>query len=80
VSVDGSDAALKVQLPPCVWEFYACRALHGRCEARMRPAFMRADRIFLLGNRSALLSPMAGSRGTLQDVLNSHLRVGQVDR
>lgn len=69
--------AMKVQMPACPWEFYICKVLQGRVAAAMRPMFLDADRLYLLSDCSVMLIPY-GQHGTLQDLLNSHLRAGQV--
>lgn len=69
--------AMKVQMPACPWEFYICKVLQGRVAAAMRPMFLDADRLYLLSGCSVMLNPY-GQHGTLQDLLNSHLRAGKV--
>ena len=69
--------AMKVQSPPCPWEFYMCKVLQGRVPPVSRSSFLRADMLYLLPKHSVMLSPY-GKRGTLQDLLNAYLRKGKV--
>lgn len=69
--------ALKLQSPPCPWEFYICKVLQGRLPPASRSLFLNAQMLYLLPDHSAMLTPF-GQRGTLQDLLNSYLRKGKV--
>lgn len=70
--------AMKVQMPACPWEFYICKVLQGRVAPAMQSMFLGADRLYLLSDRSVMLNPYS-QHGTLQDLLNSHLRDGKVN-
>ena len=72
-----SSHAMKVQSPPCPWEFYVCKVLQGRVPPVYRSLFLRADMLYLLPSHSIMLTPY-GRRGTLQDMLNAYLRKGKV--
>lgn len=69
--------ALKIQSPPCPWEFYICKVLQGRLPPASRSLFLNAHSLYLLPDHSVMLTPF-GQRGTLQDLLNSYLRKGKV--
>lgn len=69
--------AMKVQSPPCPWEFYICKVLQGRVAPVSRSLFLSADMLYLLPKHSVMLTPY-GRRGTLQDMLNAYLRKGKV--
>ena len=71
------EQAMKVQKPACPWEFYICKVLQGRITPAMRPMIMEADRLYMLPNCSVLLSRYE-RHGTLQDLLNAHLKAGKV--
>jgi hypothetical protein len=68
---------MKVQSPPCPWEFYICKVLQGRVAPVSRSLFLSADMLYLLPKHSVMLTPY-GRRGTLQDMLNAYLRKGKV--
>jgi len=69
--------AMKVQSPPCPWEFYICKVLQGRVPPVSRSMFLSADMLYLLPKHSVMLTPY-GRRGTLQDMMNAYLRKGKV--
>ncbi|KAK9809232.1 hypothetical protein WJX72_011796 [[Myrmecia] bisecta] len=71
-----SPVALKLQAPACAWEFYICKALRGRATPALRSCFVDARRLFLAPDLSVLETP-AGQQGTLQDLVNIHLKAGQ---
>lgn len=77
VEHEGSRAALKLQRPPCVWEFYVLRALHTRCPPTSRCLFGTALRLFNMPTSTGLLLSL-GRHGTLQDLVNAHLRAKMV--
>ncbi len=68
---------MKVQSPPFPWEFYICKVLQGRVSPVTRNLFLKADMLYLMPDRSVMLTPY-GKRGTLQDMLNAYLRKGKV--
>ncbi|KAL0028930.1 hypothetical protein WJX77_006541 [Trebouxia sp. C0004] len=68
--------AMKIQSPPCPWEFYICKVLQGRIAPVSRSLFLSADMLYLLPKHSVMLTPY-GRRGTLQDLLNAYLRKGK---
>ena len=67
---DGVDVALKVEYPPCPWEFLLCKIIEGRSAPdaclTVNPTKM------LLHERFSVLVMPRGS-GTLQDLLNMYL-------
>lgn len=72
-----SVCAMKVQAPACPWEFYICKALQGRVAPAMQAMFLDATRLYLSPASSVMLTPY-GQHGTLQDLLNAHLKAGKV--
>ena len=73
VEHEGSRVALKLQRPPCAWEFHVLRTLHERCPPPSRCLFGTALRLFNMPTSTALLLSL-GRYGTLQDLVNGHLR------
>lgn len=74
---EGSVAALKLQQPPCAWEFVVLRVLHERCPPASRCLFGRALRLYNMPASTGLLLSL-GRHGTLQDLVNAHLRAKTV--
>lgn len=70
-----SDVALKVEAPPCPWEWYICRALQGRLPADQRQAFIDPS-VLLLGSRCSVLVQPYSRHGSLQQALNLFLAAG----
>ena len=75
--VDGecADVALKVESPPCLWEWYVCRALQGRLPADLRAGFIDPCALLLGARMSVLVAPF-GCHGSLQEALNLYLAAG----
>eukprot|EP00890_Picochlorum_soloecismus_P001373 jgi/Picsp_1/2236/NSC_05700-R1_protein len=72
---DETRLAVKVEYPTCPWEWLLCKALAGRNEQRDLSVLM--PKIMCLGNElSAMVMPLC-EYGTLQDLLNDHLKVGK---
>ena len=72
---DGTRLAVKVEYPPCPWEWLLCKALAGRNDERDVSVVMPT--IMCLGSEfSAMVMPLC-ENGTLQDLLNNHLKVGK---
>lgn len=70
-------AALKLQQPSCAWEFFVLRLLHMRCHPAAQCLFATAQQLFLFPNASGLLLAL-GTHGTLQELVNTHLRAKMV--
>ncbi len=68
---DGSEIALKVEYPPCPWEWFLCKALEGRTSPNtcrmLRPCKM------LLSEKFSIIIMEKSKCGTLQDLLNRYL-------
>lgn len=72
---DGTRLAVKVEYPPCPWEWLLCKALAGRNDQTDVCVVMPT--IMCLGSEfSAIVMPLC-EYGTLQDLLNDHLKVGK---
>lgn len=71
VNEDGSELALKLEYPPCPWEWLLCKALEGRAAPDacriVRPVKM------LLSEKFSIIVMPKSTRGTLQDLLNRYL-------
>lgn len=72
----GSTVALKVESPPCPWEWYICRVVAGRVPEASRPAFVNPSALFL-GAQASVLEMPCSRRGSLQELLNVFLARGQ---
>jgi checkpoint serine/threonine-protein kinase len=70
------DVALKLESPPCPWEWYLCRAVQGRVPPAARAAFLDPHALLLGAGASVLVMPR-GRHGSVQDLLNLFLRRGQ---
>jgi len=71
ISSDGSEIALKLEYPPCPWEWLLCKALEGRV-APEKSALLGPSMMLLSENFSVIVMPK-GEHGTLQDLLNRFL-------
>ncbi|MCO5594281.1 hypothetical protein L7F22_048310 [Adiantum nelumboides] len=67
---------LKIQRPPCPWEFYIYSQLNKRIPQEERASYGRAWKMHVYGDCSIMVCAY-GERGTLQDVVNSYLAIGQ---
>jgi serine/threonine protein kinase len=67
---DGLDVALKVEHPPCPWEFLLCKVIEGR-SAPEACRTVNPTKMLLHKNFSCLVMPRGS--GTLQDLLNRYL-------
>ncbi|KAH7306839.1 hypothetical protein KP509_22G033700 [Ceratopteris richardii] len=67
---------LKIQRPPCPWEFYIYSQLNKRIPEEERSSFGRAWKMHMYDDCSIMVCAY-GERGTLQDVVNSYLATGQ---
>lgn len=76
VDGDCADVALKVEAPPCPWEWYICKALQGRVPLAARHLFIDPQAL-LLGECSSVLVLPLGAHGSLQAALNLYLMRGQ---
>eukprot|EP00899_Mesostigma_viride_P020539 jgi/Mesvir1/28487/Mv15902-RA.5 len=68
--------ALKIQSPPCPWEFYICRQLAIRIPETERPAFLGVHSMHVWGDASVMAMRLQEG-GTLQDVINAYLKGGK---
>lgn len=68
--------ALKIQRPACPWEFYMYRQLDERILTDERSSFGSAWKVHLYSDCSILVCDYL-EHGTLQDVINSYLVIGQ---
>ncbi|KAJ8627795.1 hypothetical protein MRB53_021102 [Persea americana] len=68
--------ALKIQKPAFPWEFYMYRQLDKRVSDDKRPSFGFAHRVHIYADCSILVCDYE-AHGTLQDVINSYLVIGQ---
>jgi len=74
-AVDGTRLAVKVEYPPCPWEWLLCKALAGRNDKKDLSILMPTT--MCLGSElSAMVMPLC-EFGTLQDLLNGHLKLGK---
>ena len=71
IGSDGSDIALKLEYPPCPWEWLLCKALEGRV-APEKTAVLGLSMMLLSEEFSVIVMPK-GQHGTLQDLLNRFL-------
>jgi len=71
ISSDGSEIALKLEYPPCPWEWLLCKALEGRV-APEKSALLGPSMMLLSEDFSVIVMPK-GEHGTLQDLLNRFL-------
>lgn len=69
--LDGSEIALKLEYPPCPWEWLLCKALEGRT-APEACRVIRPRRMLLAKEFSIIIMPKSRC-GTLQDLLNRYL-------
>lgn len=69
--------ALKVESPPCPWEWYISKALHGRVSDSASHYFINPTQL-LLGQKASVFIAPRGSYGSLQDAINTFLSKGQV--
>ncbi len=67
---DGAGVALKVEHPPCAWEFLLCKIIEGR-SAPDACRTVNPTKMLLHKNFSCLVMPRGS--GTLQDLLNRYL-------
>jgi len=72
---EGNVCALKVESPPCPWEWYMCKVVSGRIPSASRPFFVDPTALFL-GNTASVLQMPCGRLGSLQDLLNVYLARG----
>ena len=63
--------ALKVEEPACPWELYICKVIAGRVDDSSM--FIRPLAL-MLGSHIGVLQMPLGLHGSLQDLLNSHLK------
>eukprot|EP00727_Mastigamoeba_balamuthi_P012548 m51a1_g7916 hypothetical protein (601) ;mRNA; r:210945-213298 len=68
--------ALKVQSPPCLWEFYVARAVQSRVGPREGWRFVDFREAHVYRGASVLVMPL-GPQGTLQGAVNACLRAGR---
>lgn len=73
---DSHRVVLKVQKPPCPWEFYIYRQLDVRILSEERCSYGCAQNIHIYADCSFMECDF-GQYGTLQDVINSYLSKGQ---
>ncbi|KAG0598863.1 hypothetical protein M758_12G106700 [Ceratodon purpureus] len=73
---DSRRVVLKVQKPPCPWEFYIYRQLDMRIPSEERCSYGSAQSIHIYADCSFMECDF-GPYGTLQDVINSYLSKGQ---
>ncbi|KAJ7558034.1 hypothetical protein O6H91_04G022800 [Diphasiastrum complanatum] len=71
-----STVVLKVQKPPCPWEFYVYRQLDKRIPKEERNNFGYAWQMDVYADFSIMVADY-GQHGTLQDVINSYLATNQ---
>lgn len=72
--------ALKVEAPPCPWEFYIGRVLHGRMASMVgADRFLQMRRLHLETEASFLFTSL-GTHGTLHDLVNLYRIKGQAVR
>eukprot|EP00271_Cylindrocystis_brebissonii_P022775 TRINITY_DN8896_c0_g2_i1.p1 TRINITY_DN8896_c0_g2~~TRINITY_DN8896_c0_g2_i1.p1 ORF type:complete len:1258 (+),score=233.30 TRINITY_DN8896_c0_g2_i1:115-3888(+) len=76
ISDDEAAYALKVQEPPCPWEFYVYRQVQHRVPKQKSLYFAQCHGMYVAPSCSLLLCELH-DRGTLQDVVNAHLAKGQ---
>jgi len=75
---DDSVVALKLETPPCKWEFYICEVLLGRLQDQYRTArFTNVKQLYLSQEASFMITDL-GDSGTLHELLNMHRVKGQV--
>ncbi|KAI5059291.1 hypothetical protein GOP47_0025610 [Adiantum capillus-veneris] len=67
---------LKIQRPPCPWEYYIYCQLNKRIPLEERASFGRAWRMHIYSDCSIMVCAY-GERGTVQDVVNSYLAIGE---
>lgn len=67
---------LKIQKPPCPWEFYIYSQLDKRVPQEERASFGHARKMHAYEDCSIMICAY-GERGTLQDVVNSYLAIGE---
>ncbi|GAB4819516.1 hypothetical protein N2152v2_006562 [Parachlorella kessleri] len=76
-TADGSPVALKLEAPPCPWEWYICQVLQARThEADLRCGFIDPLSLVVGAGSSVLVTPHGGG-GSVQDLLNIFLKQGQ---
>jgi len=68
--------ALKVESPPCPWEWYISKALHGRVSDGASRYFINPTQL-LSGRKASVFIAPRGSYGSLQDAINTFLSKGQ---
>lgn len=73
ISCPATQSALKLQQPSCAWEFFILTLLQARCHPAAQCLFANAQQLFLFPNASGLLLTL-GTHGTLQELVNVHLR------
>ncbi|XP_024521383.1 mitotic checkpoint serine/threonine-protein kinase BUB1 [Selaginella moellendorffii] len=67
-----SPVVLKIQKPPCPWEFYIYYQLDKRIPVEERDSFGSARKMYVFSDCSILVAGY-GQHGTLQDVVNAYL-------
>ncbi|EFN53840.1 hypothetical protein CHLNCDRAFT_135925 [Chlorella variabilis] len=72
VDGDCGDVALKLEGPPCPWEWYVCKALAARVPPAARRHFVDPSALLLGAKASVLVAPL-GPHGSLQDLVNAYL-------
>lgn len=72
---DGTRLAVKVEYPPCPWEWLLCKALAGRNDQK-DVCIVMPTKMCVGSKFSAMVMPLC-EYGTLQDLLNDHLKVGK---
>jgi len=75
---NGAALALKVEYPPCPWEWLLCKAVEGRNQTSDARSSLVIPRAMYLSSNFSVIVMAKGEYGTLQDLLNSHLKEGKV--
>jgi checkpoint serine/threonine-protein kinase len=70
--IDNAIFALKVESPPCSWEFYICNKVQQLAAPYMLPKYPKIHSQHVYSDMSFLLMDF-GQKGTLQDVINAYL-------
>jgi checkpoint serine/threonine-protein kinase len=72
----GADVALKVEAPPCPWEWYMCKVVAGRMPEERKSAVLDPSNL-VLGPGASVVEMPRGCHGSLQDLLNRYLALGE---
>uniref|UniRef100_A0A0A9Z9G8 Mitotic checkpoint serine/threonine-protein kinase BUB1 n=1 Tax=Lygus hesperus TaxID=30085 RepID=A0A0A9Z9G8_LYGHE len=68
-SSGSSNVALKIEKPPCKWEFYIAKEIQRRVDPKTRSGFMDIKTAYIFSNGSVLVTEWA-KHGSLLNIIN----------